>query len=208
MKSIYIIIIVCLLGSCNSQTNTKTKNTESTDLTQKVDSTEKLTEKSTQTDYQLEKIDIPVIGTFELSEMKMDSLNEYGAGDCWGTIRRYSLPNFGLAIDSITCGEYGFTYTYYLLSDKDFIQVVYTKKSESILDPETNSFFYVQEEQVIDFNSDPATSMNKIDTLTDYKLREKPIDKEFSTEILKDKQTSYDHLEMNYQGTWEMEIDH
>ena len=195
-----------MLGSCNSQT--KTENTEKTELTQKVDSSKKQTEKSTHIDYHLEKIDIPVIGSFELSKMKMDSLNEYGAGDCWGNIRRYSLPNIGLAIDSMTCGEYGFTYTYYLLSDKDFIQVVYTKNSESILNPETNSYFYVQEEQVIDFNSDPATSMTKIDTLTDYKLREKPIDKEFSTEILKDKQTTYEHLEMNYQGTWEMEIDY
>jgi len=208
MKNFYLIIIVCVLGSCNSKTKTGTENSESADLTQKVDSTKKPVVKSTQTAFEPGKLDIPVIGSFELSEMKMDSLNEYGAGDCWGNIRRYSLPNVGLAIDSMTCGEYGFTYTYYLLSDKDFIQVVYTKKSESILNPETNSYFYVQEEQVIDFNSDPATSMTKIDTLTDYKLREKPIDKEFSTEILKDKQTTYEHLEMNYQGTWEMEIDY
>jgi len=157
---------------------------------------------------QTDNLEIPVIGSFELSKMKMDSLNKYGAGDCWGTIRRYSLPNVGLAIDSMTCGEYGFTYTYYLLSDKDFIQLVYTKKSESILDPETSSYYYVQEEQVIDFNADPAISMTKIDTLTDYKLREMPINKDFSTENLKDKQTTYEHFEMEYKGTWEMEIDY
>ena len=108
----------------------------------------------------------------------------------------------------MTCGEYGFTYTYYLLSDKDFIKAVYTKESESILDPEINSYFYVQKEQVIDFNSDPATVMTKIDTITSFKLREKPIENEFSTEKLKDKQTTYGHLEMNYQGTWEMGIDY
>jgi len=208
MKSVYILVIVGILSSCNSQTNSRTDNVESIDISVKTDSTTNPVEKSIKTDSKSDLLELPVIGSFELSEMKIDSLNEYGAGDCWGTIRRYSLPNVGLAIDSMTCGEYGFTYTYYLLSNKDFIQVVYTKKSESILDPASNSYSYVQEEQVIDFNSDPATSMTKIDTLTDYKLREKPIDKEFSIEKLKDRQTTYEHLEMNYQGTWEMEIDY
>jgi hypothetical protein len=206
MKSIYLIVIVCLFGSCNSEI--KKDNIESADLSVKSDSTTNPVEISTETDAKSETLNLPVIGTFELSKMKIDSVNEYGAGDCWGKIRRYSLSNVGLAIDSMTCGEYGFTYTYYLLSDNDFIQVVYTKKSESILDPETSSYYYVQEEQVIDFNVDPAISMIKIDTLTDYKLREKPINKDFSTQNLKDKQTTYEHFEMEYKESWEMEIDY
>ncbi|GAB3333646.1 hypothetical protein GCM10027429_14450 [Marivirga atlantica] len=208
MKSIYLIIIVFLLWSCNSQPNTKTENSESTTQIQKVDSTTKPIEKPTQTIYKTDNLDIPIFGSFELSKMKMDSLNEYGAGDCWGTIRRYSLPNAGLAIDSMTCGEYGFTYTYYHLSDKDFIQIVYTKKSESILDPESNSYYYVQTEQVTDFNLEPAILMTKTDTVTYFDQREKGIDKEFIKETLKDKQRTYEHFEMEYRGKWERELDY
>jgi hypothetical protein len=206
MKSICFIVIVCLFSSCDSQT--KTYNNERPNVLVKTDSPTILVENVTETDSELEILVLPIIGSHELSNMKIDSLNEYGAGDCWGKVRRYSLPNVGLAIDSMTCGEYGFTYTYYLLSVKDSIQVVYTKKSESILDAETNSYFYVQQERVIDFNSHPATSMIKIDTINDYKRRESPIDKEYSTEILKDKQKTYEHYEMGYQGTWEMEMDY
>jgi len=207
MKNIYLIVIASLIISCNTQTKKSLDKNEISDLEVKTDSTTSVV-KSTKTDSESEILELPVLGSFELSEMKIDSFNEYGAGDCWGTIRRYSLPNVGLAIDSMSCGEYGFTYTYYLLSDKDFIQVVYTKKSESILNPETNSYFYVQQELVIDFNTDPTTTMTKIDTINDYKLRENPIDKKYSTETLKDNQTTYEHFEMEYKGTWEMEIDY
>ena len=197
-----------MIASCDSQTNTRTDNNETPDLSAKTDSITIPVESSTETGFNSVILELPVIGSFELTKMKLDSLNEYGAGDCWGTVRRYSLPNVGLAIDSMTCGEYGFTYTSYLLSDKDFIQVVYTKKSESILNPETTSYFYVQQEQVIDFNSDPAISMTRTDTVNDYKLRENPIDKNFVTETLKDRQTTYEHFEMEYQGIWEMELDY
>ena len=37
-----------------------------------------------------------------------------------------------------------------------------------------SSYFFVQQEQVIDFNSDPAISMMKIDTVYEYNLRENP----------------------------------
>lgn len=203
MKTVYLMFMVCLLASCYSKTN----KIESTDLTVKTNSITNTVESSTKSGFKSEALDLPILGSFELAEMKLDSLNEYGAGDCWGTIRKYSLTNTGLAIDSMTCGEYGFTYTYYLLSDKDFIQVIYTKKSESILDTETFSYFYVQEEQIIDFKAHPAISMTKIDTITDYEARENPIDKKYLSEILEDKQTTYKHFEIDYKGAWEMKLD-
>jgi len=208
MKNIYLIVIVCLIASCDSQTSKRVDNNQIPDLSVETDSTTNPIENLTKTESKSELLELPVIGTFELTSMIMDSTNEYGAGDCWGKLARYSLPSVGLAIDSMTCGEYGFTYTSYLLSDKDFIQVVYTKKSESILNPETTSYFYVQQEQVIDFNSDPAISMTRTDTVNDYKLRENPIYKNFVTETLKDRQTTYEHFEMEYQGIWEMELDY
>ena len=64
------------------------------------------------------------------------------------------------------------------------------------------------QEQVIDFNSAPAISMTKIDTVYDYNHRENRINKEFKIDTLKDRQTTYEHLEMEYQGLWEMELDY
>jgi len=200
MKSIYLIVMVCLIASCNLQTKTKKDNNKSTNISVKTNSAKNATKTNS------EILKLPIIGSFKLSKMKIDSLNAYGAGDCWGEVKRYSLPNGGLAIDSTTCGEYGFTYTYYLLDDKDFIQVVYIKKSESILNPKTNAYFYVQEERVIDFNSDPATSKIKMDTINDYKQREISINKSYSTKILKDKQVTYKHFEKKYQETWKKKI--
>ncbi len=206
MKSIYLIVVIYLIISCNSQTENKTSENQNSELSIVIDSRTNQDESLTNTESDAEILDLPVIGTFELNSMKLDSLNEYGAGDCWGTIRRYSLSNVGLVIDSMTCGEYGYTYTYYLLSAKNFIQVVYTKKSESILDPEKNSYFYVQQEQVIDYNSNPVIKMTRIDTLNDYNQRQNQIDKKFVTDTIKDKQTTYKHFEMEYIGTWEMKL--
>jgi len=207
MKGIYLIIIVWLVTSCGFQKNKRSESLLSSDSVEKTNSTNEHSENLTEMESNPEIIELPVIGTFELNNMKLDSLNKYGAGDCWGTIRRYSLPDVGLAIDSMNCGEYGYIYKYYLLSNKDFIQVVYTKKSESILNLEKNTYFYIQQEQVIDFNSDPAISMIKIDTVYEYNLRDNPINKKFVTTDLRDVQKIYNQLDNEYQGKWDMELD-
>ena len=200
--------MVCLIASCDYQMKKRVDTNENPDLSAKNDSTIKLIDNSPPTSSKSEILELPLIGSFELAKMKIDSLNKYGAGDCGRIVRRYSMPNVGLAIDSMTCGEYGFTYSYYLLSDKDFIQAVYTKKSSSVSNPKTNSYFFVQQERVVDFNSVPATSKTKVDTISDYTLRENPIDKKYSTEILKDKQITYEYFEMEYKATWEIEMDY
>ena len=140
--------------------------------------------------------------------MEIDSINEYGAGDCWGKVIRYSLPNIGLAIDSMSCGEYGYTYTYYLLSLKDFIQVVFIKESESLLDTVNESYFYVQREHIYDFNSSPAILMTRIDTVYEYNLRENLIKKKFINESLKDRQYTSQFLNAEYNGVWSKELDY
>jgi hypothetical protein len=205
MKGIYLIIIVYIVASCNSGKNAKAEMAIPNSI---IGLENESAEDSTRGEAYIEKLILPVMGTFELNKTKTDSLNEYGAGDCWGTIRRYTLPDAGLAIDSMSCGEYGFTYSYYLLSTNDLIQVVYSKKSESILNPESDSYFYVQQEKVIDFNSDPAIYMERTDTVYDYKSRNNHIKKKFVTETLKDKQTSYENLEGEYLKTWQRKLEY
>ncbi|MBK6265098.1 hypothetical protein JKA74_08615 [Marivirga sp. S37H4] len=207
MKSICFISIFFLFAFCNFQNESKNKGGKSSNQTIENKSIDKSLELSSFQKNNSETIELPVIGTFELGSAEIDSTNEYGAGDCWGKIKRYSLANVGLAIDSMSCGEYGFTYTYYLLSQTDFVQSVFIQKSESILNPENNSYFYIQEEQVIDFNSDPAISMIRVDTVYEYNLRQNQIKKKFVTDALKDKQKTYEHLEMEYQGTWTRQLD-
>lgn len=208
LKSIYTLVIVSVLSSCNSLSDSRTINVEEIAFSAKTDSATITVDKTSKASSEFDLLELPVVGSFDLSEMKIDSLNEYGAGDCWGTIRRYSIPNIGLAIDSMTCGEYGFSYTYYLLNDTDIIQMIFSKTSESVLNTETNEYCYIQKEQVIDFSSDPAISMTRTDTVTDYNRMEKAIDKDFIKEILKDRLTSYQHIEMEYQELWQMESDY
>jgi hypothetical protein len=119
MKSIIFLITIFLFSSCNFQENNQNNYTKG-DTSEEIPTQEN----------NHEILELPILGTFSLSNMKIDSLHEYGAGDCWGTVTKYSLKDIGLAIDTMSCGEYGYTYTYYFLNDKGSILTVFQKKSE------------------------------------------------------------------------------
>lgn len=206
MKGIYLIVTICLFTACD-ESKSDHSSTPSTHPEMDIvnDSLSAEMDDSTAIEMSAEILEIPVIGKFDLNTMNVDSVKAYEGGDCWGTIRRYSSPTSGLAIDSVTCGEFGYTYAYYLLSTKDFIEVVYVKKSESVWNVDTDSFCYIQQEQVTDFNAVPVITLTKSDTVYDYQQRDHKINKEFVTETLKDTQTMREILEMNYKGTWATE---
>ncbi|WP_417907776.1 hypothetical protein [Christiangramia aquimixticola] len=150
---------------------------------------------------------LSVMETYDLSKMKTDRVNEYEFGDCWGKTGKYSLPHLKLVIDSMSCGEYGYTYSNYLLSSDNVIQVFYVKQSESVMPPEADSYFFVQQEKVINLNSDPPTVLRRSDTVYEYGLRENPIKKKFETGILRDKQITAKQFEREYSEIWERKSD-
>ncbi|SFU45783.1 hypothetical protein SAMN05216480_10466 [Pustulibacterium marinum] len=203
MKSIYTITMVGLLGAC--QSHTKPNPIQPTETVQQVDTTTKPTIPITPAKHASHELELPRIGSFELSQMKKESVHTYGAGDCRGNITKYSLPAKALAIDSMSCGEYGYAYTYYLLNEQDSIQAVYSKESEMMYNPEVASYNYIREEQLIDFKGTIAMSMIRTDTIADYHLREERIAKEFTDAPVTDKQTVYNQWMLKYLKTWEME---
>jgi hypothetical protein len=147
-----------------------------------------------------EILDLHILGTFDLTTASIDSTNEYGGGDCFGKITKYSIPDGTLAVDSMSCGDYGYTYTYYLLGPEDLIQAIFTRKSQPFLNKENNYDGYLIKEQVIDFKSEPSISMLKTDKVPD--LLDNTIDKPFENEALKDRQTAYQYWKQEYQGHW------
>ena len=199
MKNICLIAIICLLGACGPKQNEKSEKGQDSLL---ID----IKEKETTTNQHGNKIDLPAFGVFDLAAMKVDSTHKYGAGDCEGNVTRYASAHGGLATDSLLCGEWGYTYTHYLLSPKGSIQGVFITKSESAVNPQNNAYYFILTEQIIDFKSDPASVLVRIDTANDYS--NKVIEKPFTEDTTANLQTSQDHWQMEYESLWEKELDY
>ncbi|MEQ8518850.1 MAG: hypothetical protein RLN79_08915 [Cytophagales bacterium] len=150
-------------------------------------------------------LQIPILGTLNVESNKLDSLNEYGAGDCWGNIRHYSGSNNSIAIDSMTCSEYGFTYTNYYLENEG-IRIVYIQESSTQLAATLEKRTYMLSEKIYDYHEQPFKVYTRSGRFKspDFGL----INSKFNSEVLQDFQTTYEHLTMSYQGAWEMEIDY
>jgi hypothetical protein len=142
------------------------------------------------------------LGKFSTTGITRDSTNEYGAGDCFGKVTYYSQKSMGLGIDSMSCGEYGYTYTHYLLDSKKAIQAVYLKKSESILQSEGN-WKYALTERIFDFRNSQATIKDRADTLNDNS--KDLIAKDFVVTKLNDRQTALKKWTNNFKELWETE---
>ncbi|QCR21371.1 hypothetical protein [Pontibacter sp. SGAir0037] len=142
------------------------------------------------------------LGKFNTSGVTKDSTNEYGAGDCFGKVTYYSQKSMGLGIDSMSCGEYGYTYTHYLLDSKKTIQAVYLKKSESLLQPDGN-WKYALTERIFDFRNSQATIIERVDTLNDY--NKNVIAKDFEVKKLNDRQTALKKWTTDFKELWELE---
>ena len=110
------------------------------------------------------------------------------------------------AIDSTWCGDSSFTYRYYLLNPKDFLQIVYTVKSKPFVDHKTKTNLYSQEERVTDFTTDSLFLMIRTDTIGDYSQRNDQINKIFSFKILKEKQAIYEEFKADYKRAWELNL--
>ena len=149
MKSIYLIIVSCFFTSCHSNQSSKADDNQNLGKAIELDSITKPEDKQPLDKNPEEILDLHILGTFDLTTASIDSTNEYGGGDCFGKITKYSIPDGTLAVDSMSCGDYGYTYTYYLLGPEDLIQAIFTRKSQPFLNKENNYDGYLIKEQVI-----------------------------------------------------------
>jgi len=189
--TIYIISLVCWISACNSQ-KSKDRNVEDQHAEERTDG---------------KALALPMMGAFDLAKMKAGRLNEYGAGDCGGSIREYSSQNITLVIDSMTCSEQGYTYTFCRLNSKDSIEMIFVKKSSSLHDFDNNRSFFVQEEQIIDFMLQPATLMSRVDTVYDYDARQNEVNKKFISSPLANNKNIYKELKGSLEDKWLMKIE-
>ncbi|HAP64943.1 MAG TPA: hypothetical protein DCR93_37490, partial [Cytophagales bacterium] len=138
--------------------------------------------------------------------MQEDSMHEYGAGDCFGTVRKYSSKAWSLAFDSLSCGEYGYTHTVYFFDTQGQILAVQTVGSSTIFENSLGVTFFLLSEQIIDFRPEIPRHWSRVDTALDYD--DKFIVAPFAQEPLENVDSVYQELLSNLKGAWEMDLDY
>lgn len=156
-------------------------------------------------DYEILTSQIPVIGAFSVQLDKVDSINEYGVGDCWGNIKHYSDLKNSLAIDSMTCSEYGFTYTNYYLENEG-IRAVYIQESSTQLGLNGTQTTYELHEKIYDYREKPYKLYLRSGVFDQPNFEF--LNDEFESVELDDYQTTYELLIMDYRGAWASELDY
>lgn len=61
--------------------------------------------------------DIPTVSELDVASYNHERGHKYGGGDCFGVIREYTANDMQLVTDTMGCGEYGSTYTYYIMNN-------------------------------------------------------------------------------------------
>ncbi len=198
MKTSYpLIVLIFLLVSCNPVSE-KAKN-KHIDPTAPI---HKAAGSKSQNNLKHNVFKLPVLGSFDLSAMKVDSSNNYSFEDCIGKTIRYSDAGTALVADSLTCKDDIYIYTYYLLNDKNKIVAVNTKKLGFTLVPGQQSYSFVLTEKVYNFSTTPATLWEKTDTLES--ALSKPADKPLTKTNLENAENSYKLWNMKLSGVWRL----
>ncbi len=115
-----------------------------------------------------------------MSDFKQDKVKEYGAGDCYGTLRTYSKENIRLVTDSSSCGDYGGTNSYYLFKD-DQLAKVHVKQTSVDFEAAEGQGNYLASEKIFSLQAVPPVKYSRSDRLgqpdytslsTDFKVEE------------------------------------
>lgn len=200
MKIFYLISLLCFLVACDAS---QQEPVSAVDAAAAADATPR-SDATPPTAQQLPKpssIEVGILQDFNPAQGKVLRRNEYGAGDCWGSITEYALPKGSLAIDSMTCGEYGFTYTRYLFNANKQLIAVRVKKSDTLFGDNDEAAFS-RVERLVDFSRSPAKVQIKTDTIKDYALREAPLQQAFQAGELPNRKEAYTRWEQSYKEAW------
>ena len=137
-----------------------------------------------------------------IATMKMDSLNEFGTGDCWGNIRSISNTENSIFIDTMNCGDYGFYLNFYLFKNGRFQIAQQIEADYLTLDEQQ-----IVTQDIYDYRNKPFKHLQKIDT-GDYSINNYSSDKIFSDIPMNDHQTIYEHIIMNIEDPWQMAMNY
>jgi len=198
MKTSYLLIVlIFFLVSCNPVSK-KAKKEHLNPATP----IHKTAASKSQSNIKHNVFKLPILGSFDLSAMKIDSSNNYSFEDCIGKTIRYSDAGTALVADSLTCKDDIYIYTYYLLNDKNKIVAVNTKKLGFTLVPGQQSYSFVLTEKIYNFSTTPATLWERSDTLES--ALSKPADKPLLKKNLENTENSYKLWNMKLSGVWRL----
>lgn len=146
---------------------------------------------------------LPRMGSFRLTTK--EKTNQYGAGDCWGGVAEYLTENTRLAIDSGSCGDYGYTYTFYELDQRNNVQRVFVKEYQSAMTVSLGDY-PVLREQFIDLTGEYVKSEVRTDTMR-TRREEHWLTTTFRSDTLTNKEATAKRLQEDYQGLWTRKVE-
>ncbi|WP_298473190.1 hypothetical protein [uncultured Maribacter sp.] len=141
----------------------------------------------------IKKISIPSFGEIEVNQNQIDSTHIFNAGDCGGNITRYKIDKKFVTIDTTSCGDYGDTYTCYVLDSINSIELVFEEKYTFIKNGK------IINQLLIDFNEEPVIAKKRTDTV--YSNKEKHLNL-FQGDTLVDVLKSFENWSLNYENIW------
>jgi hypothetical protein len=98
------------------------------------------------------------------SDMNQKTIRQSEEGDCENTVYRYTIDNWAVMLDALSCSEYYRQRTYYQLTESGDITMVHFQYVEPFVDPDSESFFYALEEKIMDFTGPEPLMRSRVDT--------------------------------------------
>ncbi|MGB0429575.1 MAG: hypothetical protein ACPGLV_03815 [Bacteroidia bacterium] len=206
--ALFTVLTLCVICGCKS--NQETIERDLIEAESNIDSTQKKKVTINHKEAILNKIELELFGNYIIKENNTDSVNEYGAGDCWGKVIQYNFENFTLGIDSFFCGDSGFNFKFYLMNKKGSLIKLRELNWENI-EADSSSYIYLLTEKVFDYETDSPTISLSADTLVQhfYKSGVMPnkVNKPFTCKKLKNAEFVRIEQVLEYNGAWEMDLE-
>ena len=166
-----------------------------------------LTDPSSDTPTDIKPADLSL---FDISGTSLDSTHQYGGGDCFGDIYHFSSSDLIIDVDSMKCGEYGFTFTHYILDENESLKAARELKWESIMNEDATAYVHVLSEHIYDFRQDPSVFLMRGDTLKEHFIQQggypHHVSQPFDQTEIQNYQTTYEQLSEKRVGTWGMNL--
>jgi len=137
---IYLFFLVISLSACDSDTNNKPEN-ETDEVVQKTDTIKQVVEVPSAP----VTVGFPYLGSESLEGYELKREHEYGGGDCMAQVFEYVSGDNVMTIDSMVCGDYGFTTTRYLV-EKEALKMVYIAEVQNTINSWTETIYDFRKE--------------------------------------------------------------
>ena len=154
-------------------------------------------------------IQVPVLGVMDVADNWTDSTHAYGGGDCFGRISHYTKGEEFYATDSMTCGEYGFTFRHYRFSDNGTISYLREFKWESVINMNADKYIHIMHEYVYDLGNESPLLLQRTDTVPVHYIETGfpvEISKPFVRHDLEVTSSLLGVLRTTYEQTWQREL--